>query len=79
MVDFMESVAGNLQQRIGEVVSRYEADLAILRAQAAKQLEEKDARIKELEQTVRDLAEHLQPTEKHVLAEEADASPAADA
>lgn len=52
MAELMESVAGNLQQRIGELVSRYEVDMAVLRAQATKQLEDKDAVIKSQQERI---------------------------
>jgi hypothetical protein len=42
MSDLMQDVAGNLQQRIGQLVSQYETDMAVLRANAASQLATKD-------------------------------------
>lgn len=50
MADFIENVAGNLQQRIGQLVASYEGQLAVTQAQAQEELEKRDARIKELEE-----------------------------
>lgn len=44
----LELVIQELQNRIGQIVSNYESQLAILKAQATEALEEKDNKIKEL-------------------------------
>ncbi len=43
--DVLEEVAGSLQARIGQLVSQYETDMALLRAKYNKQLKEKDDQI----------------------------------
>lgn len=44
----LELVVQELQNRIGQIVSNYEAQMAILKAQATEALEQKDAKITEL-------------------------------
>lgn len=46
MPDKAELVITALQQRIGEIVSNYETQIAILRAEITNLLEEKDAKEK---------------------------------
>lgn len=50
----LELVVQELQNRIGQIVSNYEAQMAILKAQATEALSEKDKQIF-------DLAEKLNP------------------
>ena len=45
MADKAELVITALQQRIGEIVSNYETQIAILRAEITKLMEEKEAKI----------------------------------
>jgi len=72
MTDLMESVAGSLQQRIGQLVSQYEVDMAVVKSQAAQQLEAKDAEIKALKEQ---LEAALAEKEQNVPEEEAVAEP----
>jgi hypothetical protein len=44
----LELVVQELQNRIGQITSQYETQLAILKAQATEALQEKDAQIQEL-------------------------------
>lgn len=46
MADKAELIITALQQRIGEIVSNYETQVAILRAEITNLLEEKDAKEK---------------------------------
>lgn len=46
MADKAELVITALQQRIGEIVSNYETQVAILRAEITQLMEEKDAKKK---------------------------------
>ena len=55
MADKAELVITALQQRIGELVANYETQIAILRAELTKLLEEKDEKAK----AVQEYAEHL--------------------
>ena len=55
MADKAELVITALQQRIGEIVSNYETQVAILRAEITKLMEEKDAKI----EAVQEYSEHL--------------------
>lgn len=48
----MEAVAANLQQRIGQLVSQYETDVAIIKSQAADQLAESENRLAESQKEV---------------------------
>jgi phage host-nuclease inhibitor protein Gam len=45
MAEKAELIITALQQRIGEIVSNYETQIAILRAEITKLIEEKDAKI----------------------------------
>jgi phage host-nuclease inhibitor protein Gam len=45
MADKAELIITALQQRIGEIVSNYETQIAILRAEITKLMEEKDEKI----------------------------------
>lgn len=55
MAEKAELIITALQQRIGEIVSNYETQIAILRAEITKLMEEKDAK----ETAVKDYSEHL--------------------
>jgi phage host-nuclease inhibitor protein Gam len=55
MADKAELVITALQQRIGEIVSNYETQVAILRAEITNLMEEKDAKT----QAVQDYSEQL--------------------
>ena len=55
MADKAELVITALQQRIGEIVSNYETQIAILRAEITKLLEEKEAKI----EAVQEYEQHL--------------------
>lgn len=55
MADKAELVITALQQRIGEIVSNYETQVAILRAEITHLMEEKDAK----NQAVKDYSEQL--------------------
>jgi phage host-nuclease inhibitor protein Gam len=55
MADKAELVITALQQRIGEIVSNYETQVAILRAEITNLMEEKDAKT----QAVKDYSEQL--------------------
>lgn len=55
MAEKAELVITALQQRIGEIVSNYETQIAILRAEITKLMEEKQAK----NETVQEYQEHL--------------------
>jgi len=55
MAEKAELVITALQQRIGEIVSNYETQVAILRAEITKLLEEKEAKV----EAVQEYKEHL--------------------
>jgi phage host-nuclease inhibitor protein Gam len=55
MAEKAELVITALQQRIGEIVSNYETQIAILRAEITKLMEEKQAK----DEAVQDYEEHL--------------------
>jgi len=55
MADKAELVITALQQRIGEIVSNYETQIAILRAEITPLLEEKEAKI----EAVQEYEQHL--------------------
>ena len=58
MAEKAELIITTLQQRIGEIVSNYETQIAILRAEITKIVEEKEAKveaIKEYESHLNDL------------------------
>jgi phage host-nuclease inhibitor protein Gam len=44
-----ELIITALQQRIGEIVSNYETQIAILRAEITKLIEEKDAKVEAIQ------------------------------
>lgn len=58
MAEKVELVITALQQRIGEIVSNYETQVAVLRAEITKLMEEKDAK----EQAVQNYSEQLNST-----------------
>ena len=45
----LELIIQELQNRIGQITSQYETQLAILKAQATQEIQLRDDRIKELE------------------------------
>lgn len=47
----LELVVQELQNRIGQITSQYETQLAVLKAQANEALQAKDAEIKELKES----------------------------
>ncbi len=49
MADKAELIITALQQRIGEIVSNYETQIAFLRAELTKVMEEKDAKFEAAE------------------------------
>ncbi len=55
MAEKTELIITALQQRIGEIVSNYETQIAILRAEITKLMEEKEAKV----EAVKDYEEHL--------------------
>jgi hypothetical protein len=55
MAEKAELVVAALQQRIGEIVSNYETQIAILRAEITKLVEERDAK----REAVQEYSEHL--------------------
>jgi phage host-nuclease inhibitor protein Gam len=55
MADKAELIITALQQRIGEIVSNYETQIAILRAEITKLMEEKEAKV----EAVKEYEEHL--------------------
>jgi restriction endonuclease S subunit len=55
MAEKAELIITALQQRIGEIVSSYETQIAILRAEITKLMEEEEAKI----EAVEDYEEHL--------------------
>ena len=59
MAEKAELIITALQQRIGEIVSNYETQIAILRAEITKLVEEKDAKI----EAVQEYESHLPPLE----------------
>lgn len=44
----LEKVVQELQNRIGQITSQYETQLALLKAQAVEEIEARDAKIAEL-------------------------------
>ena len=46
----LEKVVQELQNRIGQITSQYETQLAVLKAQAMEEIEARDAKIAELTQ-----------------------------
>jgi len=55
MAEKAELVITALQQRIGEIVSNYETQIAILRAEITKLMEEKESKV----EAVQEYKEHL--------------------
>jgi phage host-nuclease inhibitor protein Gam len=55
MAEKAELIITALQQRIGEIVSNYETQIAILRAEITKLMEEKEAK----SEAVQNYSEHL--------------------
>ena len=55
MADKAELIITALQQRIGEIVSNYETQIAILRAEITKLMEEKDKK----DEAVQEYQQHL--------------------
>lgn len=49
MSNTLELVVQELQNRIGQITSNYETQLAILKAQATEEIQKRDAKIAELE------------------------------
>ena len=49
MVNKAELIITALQQRIGEIVSNYETQIAILRAEITQQIQEQDSKAEALE------------------------------
>ena len=50
MAEKAELIIMALQQRIGEIVSNYETQIAILRAEITKLMEEKDAKVESVQE-----------------------------
>lgn len=55
MAEKAELIITALQQRIGEIVSNYETQIAILRAEVTKLIEEKEAKV----EAVKEYQDHL--------------------
>jgi phage host-nuclease inhibitor protein Gam len=55
LADKAELIITALQQRIGEIVSNYETQIAILRAEITKLMEEKETKV----EAVKEYEEHL--------------------
>lgn len=49
MSSTLELVVQELQNRIGQITSNYETQLAVLKAQATEEIQKRDAKITELE------------------------------
>jgi hypothetical protein len=54
MSSTLELVVQELQNRIGQITSNYETQLAVLKAQATEELKKRDDRIVELESSKAD-------------------------
>jgi len=52
MSNTLELVVQELQNRIGQITSQYETQMAILKVQAHEAMKEKDEQIKELLETI---------------------------
>lgn len=50
MSNSLELVVQELQNRIGQITSNYELQMAMLKAQATEEIQKRDAHIKELEE-----------------------------
>ena len=55
MAEKAELIITALQQRIGEIVSNYETQIAVLRAEITKLMEERDAKV----EAVKEYEDHL--------------------
>ena len=55
MTEKVELIVAALQQRIGEIVSNYETQVAILRAEITQLIEEKEAK----SEAIQEYSEHL--------------------
>jgi phage host-nuclease inhibitor protein Gam len=55
MAEKAELIITALQQRIGEIVSNYETQIAVLRAEITKLMEEKEAKV----EAVQEYQQHL--------------------
>lgn len=64
MTQKLELVVTALQQRIGEIVSGYEAQIAILRAEITQLVNEKEQREKAAEDYSNELLEKINNVEK---------------
>jgi len=58
MTEKVELIITALQQRIGEIVSNYETQIAILRAEVTQLMEEKDAKEKAVQEYSDSLINH---------------------
>ena len=58
MTEKVELIITALQQRIGEIVSNYETQIAILRAEVTQLMEEKDAKEKAVQEYSESLINH---------------------
>jgi hypothetical protein len=54
MSNTLEMVVQELQNRIGQITSQYETQMAVLKAQATEALQAKDAEISALKETKED-------------------------
>ena len=54
MSNTLELVVQELQNRIGQITSQYETNMAVLKAQATEQIQMRDQRIIELEAKLED-------------------------
>jgi hypothetical protein len=54
MSNTLELVVQELQNRIGQITSNYETQLAILKAQATEEIQKRDAQIAELQDSKAD-------------------------
>lgn len=50
MSNTMELVVQELQNRIGQITSNYELQMAMLKAQATEEIQKRDAQIQELQE-----------------------------
>ena len=53
----LERVAQELQNRIGQITSNYETQMAVLKAQAQEEIESRDAQIQTLTEEIQALRE----------------------
>lgn len=75
MAELMESIAGNLQQRIGQLVSQYETDMAVLKANASAQLDQKNEELKKLQEALDKASAELESLKENSVPEEATDKP----